>query len=158
MGEVRGRRALDRLGSSLGREGPAIHIGAAIASKVAKFWGEGPEARANALCAGSAARTGGGLQQPAGGGDFGAGRNRGQQKPEPVRGAVADGRCSRGERRVLADGWSRGASHQAGHALELAGVVAFPARGGGGGRGRAGAQYLTLRLRNTYTSSGFPSR
>jgi chloride channel protein, CIC family len=42
-------------GSSLGREGPTIHIGAAIAGKIAKMFGEDPEARANAICAGSAA-------------------------------------------------------------------------------------------------------
>ena len=42
-------------GSSLGREGPTIHIGAAIGSKIAKIFGEDPTARANAVCAGSSA-------------------------------------------------------------------------------------------------------
>ncbi len=42
-------------GSSLGREGPTIHIGAAVASKVANLLGEDKAAKANAVCAGSAA-------------------------------------------------------------------------------------------------------
>ena len=42
-------------GSSLGREGPTIHIGAVIASKVASFAKESQEAKANAICAGAAA-------------------------------------------------------------------------------------------------------
>lgn len=42
-------------GSSLGREGPTIHIAAAVASKLARVFKEGPESKANAVCAGSAA-------------------------------------------------------------------------------------------------------
>ncbi len=42
-------------GSSLGREGPTVHISAALASKLAKGMRETEAARLNAICAGSAA-------------------------------------------------------------------------------------------------------
>ncbi|MFI5344638.1 MAG: chloride channel protein, partial [Chlamydiales bacterium] len=42
-------------GSSMGREGPTIHIGAALANKIANSIKEPNEAKANAICAGAAA-------------------------------------------------------------------------------------------------------
>ncbi len=141
-------------GSSLGREGPTVHMGAALASKLGGWMHESREGRLNAVCAGSAAGLAAAFNSPLAGvtlvlEEIAGGRNQAKFAGRSLLAAalvvlivylMLGDHAALPLGREVSLGW---------HALWLSPVVALVA-----GLAGIGFQFSTLRLRGWIRRSG----